>query len=196
MNKLFKKTELSLKNSKKVFIPNLTSQLSYEVAFKNIKKNNKFLDLGCGNGILGIALFKSKKIKKVYASDVSKDAIKRAKINFVNNKVKFDLRLGSLFKPWWGISSEKEKFDYILNDVSAISSLLAKKSTWFGKNIPCAAGKDGSKLSINIIENSKFLYSDENHLSKAGAEKIYPGFKLELLNIMQLDEDAIKSSTN
>ena len=50
--------------------------------------------------------------------------------------------------------------------------------------------------SCPIIENSKFLYSDENHLSKAGAEKIYPGFKLELLNIMQLDEDAIKNSTN
>lgn len=164
MNKLFKKTELSLKNSKKVFIPNLTSQLSYEVAFKNIKKNNKFLDLGCGNGILGIALFKSKKIKKVYASDVSKDAIKIAKINFVNNKVKFDLRLGNLFKPWWGISSEKEKFDYILNDVSAISSLLAKKSTWFGKNIPCAAGKDGSKLSINIIKNSKFFLKKNGSL--------------------------------
>ena len=62
MSKLFKKIELSLKNSKKVFIPNLTSLLSYEVALKNIKKNNKFLDLGCGNGILGIALYKSKKI--------------------------------------------------------------------------------------------------------------------------------------
>lgn len=157
MNDLYKKIELSLKNSKKVFIPNLTSQLSYKVALKNIKKNSKVLDLGCGNGILSIALYKAKKIKKIFASDVSKDAIKISKINFFKNKVKFDLRLGFIFKPWIGLNSEKEKFDYILNDVSAISSLLATKSTWFRGGIPCDSGKDGSKLSINIIKNSKFF---------------------------------------
>jgi peptidoglycan/LPS O-acetylase OafA/YrhL len=47
-----------------------------------------------------------------------------------------------------------------------------------------------------IIENSKFLYSDENHLSKIGAEKIYPGFKLELLNSIELNGSTIKNSTN
>ena len=36
-----------------------------------------------------------------------------------------------------------------------------------------------------IVYKSKFLYSDENHLSKAGAEKIYPDFKLKLLDAIQ-----------
>ena len=34
--------------NKKVFMPNLTSKLSFEVAIKKIKNNSKVLDLGCG----------------------------------------------------------------------------------------------------------------------------------------------------
>ena len=44
-------------------------------------------------------------------------------------------------------------FDFIINDISGISSLLAKKSKWFA-NIPSDTGIDGTKLTISIIKDS------------------------------------------
>ena len=165
MNDLFKKAVKNLRLNKKVFEPNLTSYLSFLVAKKKIKKNSKILDLGCGNGIIGILLFKEKKISKIYASDLSSDAIKNARYNYKKNKLKFDLRAGNLFSPW-NLEKEKNKFDYIINDVSAISSLVAKKSNWFKNNVPCNSGNDGSKLTTKIIKESK------NYLKKKGKLQI------------------------
>ena len=150
MNSVFIKKVNDLKLNKNVFKPNLTTFLSYSVAKKKIQKNSKVLDLGCGNGVIGILLFKEKKIRKIYASDVSKNAFKNAIYNYKKAKLKFDLRLGNLFYPWKKIKSQN-RFDYIINDVSAISSLIAKKSIWFRNNVPCDSGKDGSKLTIKII---------------------------------------------
>ena len=134
----------------KVFTPNLTSKLSYETALKNIKNSNKILDLGCGSGIIGIGLLKNKKNIKIYCSDSSKKAVELSKINFKKNKFLADIRKGDLFSPW-----KNEKFDYIINDVSGISSLIAKKSPWFKNLVPCNTGKDGIKLTIKIINSSK-----------------------------------------
>ena len=55
---IFEKTVNNLLLDKKVFVPNLTTKLSYEVAINSIKKNFKVLDLGCGSGILGILIKK------------------------------------------------------------------------------------------------------------------------------------------
>ena len=165
MNTNFIKKVSNLKQNKSVFKPNLTTFLSFAVARKKVKKNIKILDLGCGNGVIGILLFKEKKIHKIYASDISKSAIKNALYNYKKNKIKYDLRQGSLFTPWSkGIN--QNKFDYIISDVSAISSLVAKKSTWFKNNIPCDTGKDGTKFTIKVIKESK------NFLNKKGKLQI------------------------
>ena len=47
------------------------------------------------------------------------------------------------------------KFDYIINDVSGISNKIAIKSPWFKKIVPCDTGLDGTKLSSEILEQSK-----------------------------------------
>jgi len=49
-NQLIKSTHVD----KNIFKPNLTSQLSFETAILEIKKNFKVLDLGCGCGIIGM----------------------------------------------------------------------------------------------------------------------------------------------
>ena len=165
MDTNFLKKVNNLKQNKSVFKPNLTTFLSFAVAKKKIKKNIKILDLGCGNGVIGILLFKEKKINKIYASDISKNAIKNALYNYKKNKIKYDLRQGSLFIPW-SKGNNQNKFDYIISDVSAISSLVAKKSTWFKNNIPCDTGKDGTKFTIKVIKESK------NFLNKKGKLQI------------------------
>ena len=58
------------------------------------------------------------------------------------------------------------KFDYIVNDVSAISSIIAKNSPWFGEDVPCDSGEDGSNLTVSIIKKAK------NYLKKKGSMQI------------------------
>ena len=136
--------------NKKVFTPNLTSKLSFEVAIKKIKNNSKVLDLGCGSGIIAVGVLKNKKNVKLYCSDSSDYACKLTKRNFKKNLITAKIKKGNLFSPW-----KNEKFDYIINDVSGISSLIAKKSPWFNSFVPCQTGNDGTKLTLKIINQSK-----------------------------------------
>ena len=57
------------------------------------------------------------KVKDLYSSDISLNAIKYCNINTKNHKIKNDIRQGTLFEPW-----QNEKFDLIINDISGISS--------------------------------------------------------------------------
>ena len=50
--------------NKNVFVPTGTSDLLIDASTKIIKSNKTILDLGCGNGIVGISISKIKKIKK------------------------------------------------------------------------------------------------------------------------------------
>ena len=59
----------------------------------------------------------------MYCSDIHSIAIESAKNNFIKNDLFADIRKGNLFEPWI-----EKKFDYIINDVSSISSTVAKIS--------------------------------------------------------------------
>jgi tRNA G10 N-methylase Trm11 len=146
----FEKTVNNLYLDKKVFTPNLTTKLSYEVSVNHIKKNFKVLDLGCGSGILGILIKKKYQNIKLFSSDIDHNAVKFTKKNFKKNNIKGDVRESNLFGNW-----KKMKFDYIINDVSGISNKIAIKSPWFKKIVPCDTGLDGTKLSSKILEQSK-----------------------------------------
>ena len=146
----FEKTVNNLYLDKKVFTPNLTTKLSYEVSINHIKKNFKVLDLGCGSGILGILIKKKYQNIKLFSSDIDQNAVKFTKKNFKKNNIKGDVRESNLFGNW-----KKMKFDYIINDVSGISNKIAIKSPWFKKIVPCDTGLDGTKLSSEILEQSK-----------------------------------------
>ena len=156
-NQLIKSTRVD----ENIFKPNLTSQLSFETAILEIKKNFKVLDLGCGCGIIGIALMKSILNIEMHCSDFDNNSVKNTKKNFIQHKLTADIREGSLFDPW----SDK-KFDYIVNDVSGISSVIAKNSPWFGDEVPCDSGEDGSNLTVSIIKKAK------NYLTKKGSMQI------------------------
>ena len=152
------KSKLKLFISDKVFKPTATTEFLVRDALLKIKKPIDILDLGCGTGVVGILVSKLLKNKnKVYASDVSNEAIKIAKKNFKMHKCNFELKKGTLLNPW-----KKKKFDLIINDVSGISQIIAKKSKWF-KNVPCNSGADGTKLTLKIINSSS------SHLNKNGA---------------------------
>ncbi len=145
-----KKDQIKLLLNKGVFKPTETSKYLLEAVVKNFpKKKVNVLDLGCGNGILGIYLLKKfKNIINMTFADISTKAIKNAKENCMLNKIpenKIRLLKSNVFS-----NLDSNKFDVIINDVSGISSKVAKLSDWF-VNVPCESGEDGVKLTLDFL---------------------------------------------
>ena len=159
MNKIttFKKT-VKLIRSNKVFEPNLTTQAILEATEKlNFFKKKKILDLGSGSGAIGI--FLKKKYKKkidLFLSDKTKHSVNIINSNLKLNKITGIVKQSDILKGWGN-----EKFDLIINDISAINIGIAKKF-WYNKYIPHDCGNDGIKLS------KKFLNSVKKNLTKTG----------------------------
>lgn len=107
--------------------------------------------MGCGNGVIGIFLLKKfKQIKQLTFSDISMNAIKLTKKNLKLNKIsskKYEIIKSNQFQ-----NLSNKKFDIIINDVSGISSKIAKITNWF-KNVPCNSGSDGTKLTLSILKD-------------------------------------------
>ena len=146
-------TSVRLSIGAKVFKPTATTTFLLRDASKLVNKSKDILDLGCGSGVIGVFVNRLNKNKnKIFASDVSVDAVDCARKNFEKYRCNYELKKGSLFSPW-----KNKKFDLIINDVSGISEKLAKNSSWF-KNVPCKTGADGTALTLKIISSSnKYL---------------------------------------
>lgn len=146
-------TSIKLSIGAKVFKPTATTTFLLKDASKLVNKSKDILDLGCGSGVIGVFVNRlNKNKKKIFASDVSVDAVDCARKNFEKYRCNYELKKGSLFSPW-----KNKKFDLIINDVSGISEKLAKNSSWF-KNVPCKTGADGTALTLKIISSSnKYL---------------------------------------
>jgi methylase of polypeptide subunit release factors len=142
--------------NKNVFIPTGTSDLLIEASTKIIRSNKTILDLGCGNGIVGISISKIKNLKrKIYFSDISISACKNARQNCKKFKVNFEIKNGKVFQPW-----KNYKFDYIVSDIAAIADQVAKVSPWY-HNCVNNAGIDGTKNVIKFLDEADF-YLNKN----------------------------------
>ena len=154
--KFDERTKIILNTSNKVFEPTATSDFLISAVASTINKVDKLLDIGCGNGIVGISLSKLNKAKKIYCSDISNEAVKVAELNIKLNNCKGKAIKSNIFSNW-----NDYKFDIIVDDISGISEEVAKLSKWFN-NVPCNAGFDGS---ANI---EKVLNQASNFLNKNG----------------------------
>ena len=148
-NILINNKKIIFRLNEKVFEPNLTTKLLIEAVIKNVKSKRKIsiVDLGCGTGIVGLSIAKILDLKSdLFFSDLSSSAIDNTNLNLEFFKKKGVVKQGSMFDPW-----KDNKFDIIINDISAISSLVSKISPWF-KTIPCESGKDGTDLTISFLK--------------------------------------------
>lgn len=155
-----KKDPLFLELKEGVFHPTDTSGILIEACGKAISTPKKILDLGCGCGLVGIALARMGLSRgPVFVSDLSGDAIDLARKNAERLSVECVARCGSLFEPWKG-----EKFDVIVDDVAGISDDIAKISGWYPEGVPCDAGRDGTKWIVRIIKESRDYLTEDGML--------------------------------
>ena len=155
--KILKGMTLDVTLGSGVFEPTGTSTEIAMAVYDYIDMPGKTLDLGCGSGVVGLALAKSNKTDgTLFASDLSEDAVHFLKINANKYGIDVDARSGSVFEPW-----TNEKFDLIVDDISGVAERIAAISPWFNETA-CESGEDGTKLVIEAIEQAP------KHLNKNG----------------------------
>jgi methylase of polypeptide subunit release factors len=144
-----------------VFYPTSTSVLLLHAVRKNVGTAPKaILDLGCGSGIVAIALAKYVAPEGVVcASDISEEAVFLAQKNAEASNVKVECRCGSLFEPWLGM-----KFDLIVEDVSGMAEPIARISRWYPPQIHSEAGEDGTRWILNILAQAAAYLTPKGEL--------------------------------
>ena len=175
-------------NFRGIFTPTLTSELIIKFSEKYLLKNQRILDLGCGGGIISASLYRKKLNQSFYLSDLDLLAVKRAKKNLEPIKTNFTIKQGNLFEPW-----KKQKFDLIINDVSGVSSHVAKISSWF-KNVPIDNSISGTNLLKRVVDkcenymnsNSTFI-TPIISLSNVKKAKSFLKKKLKIISIKEFD---------
>ena len=148
-SKLDNKTKIILKTSNNVFAPTATSDFLIKAVANNISNVNSLLDLGCGNGIVGITLSKFNKANNVFFSDISKEAVKITNENIKLNNCIGHAIYSDIFSNW-----DSNKFNVIVDDISGISQDVARLSDWFN-NVPCDSGEDGCRNIEKVLNQGR-----------------------------------------
>lgn len=164
--------EITLAIAPGVFTPNATTTLLIQAVKSTISAPANLLELGCGTGVVGLALHQHGLINApLYASDLSQSAVQCSSENFERYTCPAVVRSGSLFEPWLG-----EKFDVIVDDISGIAQDVAAVSPWF-QGVPCDTGKDGINLIADILRNAP------KHLN-AGGSLFFPVLSLSNVDML------------
>ncbi len=118
----------------------------------------KFLDLGCGSGIQGIAAAKSGKTNEIVFADLNENALNAAKKNFGEEKLQIKARFvkANLFS-----KLANEKFDVIAFNPPYLPTSREEKLSG-SINLAFDGGKDGREVV------DKFLQEFESHLNQKG----------------------------
>lgn len=182
------KTKIILKTNDDIFAPTATTDFLISAVASNINKVDKLLDLGCGNGIVGVSLSKLNKAQKIYCSDISDEAVKFAESNIKLNNCEGKAIKSNIFSNW-----KDYKFDIIVDDISGISEEIAKLSDWF-KNVPCDTGLDGT-ANIEKVLNEAGKYLNKNGkiffpvISLSNTKKILQVAKNNFQNIKRISHN-------
>lgn len=152
--------KMDFKVNKDVLIPRQDTEILVEEVINLAKdiKNPVILDLCTGSGAIAVSIAKYVKNVKVYAIDISKNAIEIAKENAVQNGVINNVKFieSDLFE-----KLQDEKFDIIVSNPPYIATKEIKKLSKEVQNEPRLAldgGTDGLKFYRKILQNAyKFL---------------------------------------
>ena len=132
-----------------------------ERAIKTIGENNfNVLDLCTGSGAIAISI-KKNTIANVVASDISRKALKIAKINAENNSAKIEFVKSNLFQNLKG-----KQFDIIVSNPPYIESEEIKRLQTEVKNYDPKLALDGGNDGLNFYK--KIITEAPKHLTPNG----------------------------
>lgn len=158
--------DLDIKVNKDVLTPRPETELLVEKALQVITNNRQplsILDLGTGSGAIICAIADKSDKAKLFASDISKKALKIARENIkrLGFEGRIILKKGNLFEPW-----PEEKFDLILTNLPYVPELqkdhLEKDVVNFEPHEGIFSGPDG----FNLYQ--KFFSEVNQHIKNKG----------------------------
>lgn len=107
-----------------MIIRSVTSSTSTALSINSVEKSIKILDIGTGSGCIAISLAKKIPNSKVYALDVSKEALKVAKQNAELNNVEINFIEASILDDLnWDLFFNDLEFDVIVSNPPYVRNL-------------------------------------------------------------------------
>ena len=147
-------------------------------------------DVGTGSGAIAIALKKEEDKLNVYASDISEDALKVARLNAQNNDAKVEFFQGSMLEPF----IERDiKVDILVSNPPYIKTVETIEASVYDyePHVALFGGEDGLKFYREILENAHkvlkpkgFIFFEMGYDLKdslsALAKEYYPESRIEV----------------
>ena len=116
-------------------------------------KSIDLCDVGTGSGAIAIALKKEEDRLSVYASDISEDALKVARLNAQNNDAQVEFFQGSMLEPF----IERDiKVDILVSNPPYIKTVETIEASVYDyePHVALFGGEDGLKFYREILENA------------------------------------------
>ena len=116
-------------------------------------KSIDLCDVGTGSGAIAIALKKEEEKLNVYASDISEDALKVARLNAQNNDAQVEFFQGSMLEPF----IERDiKVDILVSNPPYIKTVETIEASVYDyePHVALFGGEDGLKFYREILENA------------------------------------------
>lgn len=172
----------------KVLIPRPETEELVDLIIKENKNCKSLMDIGTGSGCIPVSIKFKLTQCKVYACDISRDAIKVADENAKANKTQIDFRMANVLNEEEMESVFPEKFEIIVSNPPYIkrseSNTLAKSVIEFEPHLALfAEGEDPIIFYRRIIELCR------TKLDSSG--KLY--FELNPITAEAVKETAVKS---
>jgi release factor glutamine methyltransferase len=153
-------------------------------------KSIDLCDVGTGSGAIAIALKKEEEKLNVYASDISEDALKVARLNAQNNDAKVEFFQGSMLEPF----IERDiKVDILVSNPPYIKTVETIEASVYDyePHVALFGGEDGLKFYREILQNAYkvlkpkgFIFFEMGYDLKdslsALAKEYYPESRIEV----------------
>lgn len=138
----------------RVLVPRPETELLVDLAINHALKNGTVLDVGTGSGAIAVAVKRSRPDSRVFASDISLDALVLAQLNAerIVGAGAIEFRQGDLFAPWG-----EKRFDVIVSNPPYISYEerdTLQKELMFEPEISLFCDERGRAIVFRLIDEA------------------------------------------